>query len=170
MERGYNLLGATAVEDKLEEGVRETLVNLGLAGISVWILTGDKKETAINLGHSAGLLTSNSSLIDLCDNADPRDVTTLISEIVNGNVATSSSEENKVPALVIDGKSVSTLLKNSQHPESQQHLKVLASRCDTVIACRLSPIQKSQLVRMMKSKSQWRKGLIFSHGFVISRV
>ena len=49
MERGYSLLGATAVEDKLQDGVRETLVNLGLAGISVWILTGDKKETAINI-------------------------------------------------------------------------------------------------------------------------
>ena len=77
MERGYTLLGATAVEDKLQvklfitimradlvycmiptlhylslqDGVRETLVNLGLAGISVWILTGDKKETAINISY-----------------------------------------------------------------------------------------------------------------------
>ena len=49
MERGYSLLGATAVEDKLQDGVRETLVSLGEAGISVWILTGDKKETAINI-------------------------------------------------------------------------------------------------------------------------
>ena len=42
------------MEDKLQEGVRETLVNLGLAGISVWILTGDKKETAINISFSCG--------------------------------------------------------------------------------------------------------------------
>ena len=157
MEQNFQLVGVTGIEDKLQDEVVSTIQDLKLAKIKVWMLTGDKKETAINLGHSAGLLTNNSSLIDLCDNADPRDVTTLISEIVNGNVATSSSEENKVPALVIDGKSVSTLLKNSQHPESQEHLKILASKCDTVIACRLSPIQKSQLVRMMKSKSEGRK-------------
>ena len=54
IERGYTLLGATAVEDKLQDGVRETLVNLGLAGISVWILTGDKKETAINIRSKGG--------------------------------------------------------------------------------------------------------------------
>ena len=154
MEQNFQLVGVTGIEDKLQDEVVSTIQDLKLAKIKVWMLTGDKKETAINLGHSAGLLTTNSSLIDLCDNADPRDVTTLISEIVNGNVATSSSEENKVPALVIDGKSISTLLKNSQHPESQEHLKILANRCDTVIACRLSPIQKSQLVRMMKSKSE----------------
>ena len=157
MEQNFQLVGVTGIEDKLQDEVVSTIQDLKLAKIKVWMLTGDKKETAINLGHSAGLLTNNSSLIDLCDNADPRDVTTLISEIVNGNVATSSSEENKVPALVIDGKSVSTLLKNNQHPESQEHLKILASKCDTVIACRLSPIQKSQLVRMMKSKSEGRK-------------
>ena len=152
MEQDFELIGVTGIEDKLQDEVVSTIQDLKLANIKVWMLTGDKKETAINLGHSAGLLTSKSSLIDLCDNADPRDVTTLISEIVNGNVATSSTEGNMVPALVIDGKGVTTLLKNNQHPESQDHLKVLAARCDTVIACRLSPIQKSQLVRMMKSK------------------
>ena len=44
----------------------------------MWMLTGDKKETAINLGYSAQLLTPGRTLIDLCDNSDPRDVTTLI--------------------------------------------------------------------------------------------
>ena len=54
VERDYTLLGATAVEDKLQDGVKETLINLGLAGISVWILTGDKKETAINIRSEGG--------------------------------------------------------------------------------------------------------------------
>ena len=45
-------VAATAVEDKLQDGMRETLVNLGLAGISVWILTEVKKETAINISYS----------------------------------------------------------------------------------------------------------------------
>ena len=64
MEQSYSLLGATAVEDKLQDGVRDTLVNLGLAGISVWILTGDKKETAINIRYSVikRLLMSRSNI------------------------------------------------------------------------------------------------------------
>jgi len=50
------LLGATAIEDKLQEEVPETIIALKRAGIKVWVLTGDKVETAINVGYAAGLL------------------------------------------------------------------------------------------------------------------
>ena len=85
----------------------------------------------------------------MCDNSDPRDVTTLIGELVEGHgPGHSSGDPLTRPSLVIDGKSVSSLYKDQ---ESWDRLKLLAKRCDTVIACRLSPIQKSQLVRMVKS-------------------
>lgn len=88
-------------------------------------------------------------MIDLCDNSDPRDVTTLIGELVEGGgPGPGSGDPLTSPSLVIDGKSVSSLYKDQ---ESWDRLKLLAKRCDTVIACRLSPIQKSQLVRMVKS-------------------
>ena len=88
-------------------------------------------------------------MIDLCDNSDPRDVTTLIGELVEGHgPGPSTGDPLTSPSLVIDGKSVSSLYKDQ---ESWDRLKLLAKRCDTVIACRLSPIQKSQLVRMVKS-------------------
>ena len=64
IERDYTLLGATAVEDKLQDSVKETLVNLGIAGISVWILTGDKKETAINISYSCGHLQPGMTVLD----------------------------------------------------------------------------------------------------------
>lgn len=44
--------GATAIEDKLQDGVPQTIANLALAGIKIWVLTGDKQETAINIGYS----------------------------------------------------------------------------------------------------------------------
>jgi phospholipid-translocating ATPase len=47
MERGLRLLGATAIEDKLQDGVPETIADLKRAGIKVWVATGDKLETAI---------------------------------------------------------------------------------------------------------------------------
>ena len=65
VENNLILLGATAVEDKLQEGVKETLINLGWAGITVWILTGDKKETAINISYSCGHLLPDMTVLDI---------------------------------------------------------------------------------------------------------
>ena len=52
IERDLTLIGATAIEDKLQDGVPQTIANLQLAGIKVWVLTGDKQETAINIAFS----------------------------------------------------------------------------------------------------------------------
>ena len=64
MEKVYNqiekdlvLLGATAIEDKLQDGVPQTIANLRKTGIKIWVLTGDKQETAINIGYSCQLLS-----------------------------------------------------------------------------------------------------------------
>ena len=57
IEQEMLLVGSTAIEDKLQEDVAETIVALKQAGVKVWVLTGDKVETAINIGHSAGLLS-----------------------------------------------------------------------------------------------------------------
>jgi P-type E1-E2 ATPase len=56
IEQGFKLLGSTAIEDKLQDEVEETLEQMKEAGIKVWILTGDKIETAINIGYSCKLL------------------------------------------------------------------------------------------------------------------
>ena len=52
-------LGATAIEDKLQDGVPRTIANLRSAGIKIWVLTGDKQETAINIGYSCQLLSDD---------------------------------------------------------------------------------------------------------------
>ena len=59
IEKGLDLLGATAIEDKLQDGVGRTINNLLTAGIKVWVLTGDKQETAINIGYSCQLLSDD---------------------------------------------------------------------------------------------------------------
>jgi len=56
IEKNLFLLGATGIEDKLQIGVPDTIADLMKAGIRIWILTGDKKETAINIGYSCQLL------------------------------------------------------------------------------------------------------------------
>lgn len=59
MEKDFILVGSTAIEDKLQDGVGDTIQALKDAGIKVWVLTGDKIETAINIGYSAKLLNND---------------------------------------------------------------------------------------------------------------
>lgn len=65
IEKEMFLLGATAIEDKLQEGVPDTIHTLQTAGIKVWVLTGDRQETAINIGMSCRLITESMNLV--CD-------------------------------------------------------------------------------------------------------
>jgi phospholipid-transporting ATPase len=57
IETGFELVGSTAIEDKLQDEVAETIEFMKRAGIKLWVLTGDKIETAINIGISCKLLT-----------------------------------------------------------------------------------------------------------------
>ena len=62
MERGFELLGSTAIEDKLQEDVDKAIFSMKSAGIKVWVLTGDKIKTAINIGFSCKLLNEKMEL------------------------------------------------------------------------------------------------------------
>ncbi|XP_037758508.1 phospholipid-transporting ATPase IC [Chelonia mydas] len=62
IEKNLILLGATAIEDKLQDGVPETISKLAKADIKIWVLTGDKKETAENIGFSCELLTDETTI------------------------------------------------------------------------------------------------------------
>jgi phospholipid-transporting ATPase len=57
IENKLDLLGATAIEDKLQDEVGLTIQTLKRAGIKIWVLTGDKIETAINIGYATKLLS-----------------------------------------------------------------------------------------------------------------
>ncbi|KAF3848749.1 hypothetical protein F7725_015246 [Dissostichus mawsoni] len=62
IESNLMLIGATAIEDKLQDGVPETIAKLAKADIKIWVLTGDKKETAENIGYSCSLLTDDMQI------------------------------------------------------------------------------------------------------------
>lgn len=61
IEKDFTLVGSTAIEDKLQDGVPETIKLVKKAGIKLWVLTGDKIETAVNIGYSCGLLEDSIS-------------------------------------------------------------------------------------------------------------
>ena len=59
IETDMTLVGSTAIEDRLQDDVEQTIINLKDAGIKIWVLTGDKVETAIQIGYSTGLLNDH---------------------------------------------------------------------------------------------------------------
>ena len=143
MEKGLILLGATGVEDKLQDKVVATLNKLQRAGITTWMLTGDKKETAINMGHASGMVQSNQRQIDLCEVLDRKSLYTLVNEIHD------HPGDWSFPGtyLILDGKAISAIMKRE---DLKSKLSIILSKCYSIIACRLSPVQKSQLVKLMK--------------------
>jgi P-type E1-E2 ATPase len=74
IESNLVLIGSTAVEDKLQEDVALTLETVRKAGIKVWVLTGDKKETAINISHSCKHFSPKMEHLIITDLNDPDDI------------------------------------------------------------------------------------------------
>jgi phospholipid-translocating ATPase len=130
IEQHLELGGATAIEDKLQKGVPETIDRLRRANIKMWMLTGDKRETAINIGHSCGLIKDYSSLTVLDHEAGnvEHNLAQSIVDINRGDIAHS--------VVVIDGQT----LGNIEYDMTLLALFVdLAILADSVICCRASP-------------------------------
>ncbi|URE48277.1 E1-E2 ATPase [Musa troglodytarum] len=161
IERDLILLGATAVEDKLQNGVPECIDKLAQAGIKIWVLTGDKMETAINIGYACSLLRQGMKQIIITldrpeiirlekgGNKDAfakasRD--SVIYQINEGKKLLSSSSTESF-ALIIDGKSLAYALED----DVKNLFLQLAVGCASVICCRSSPKQKALVTRLVKA-------------------
>jgi phospholipid-translocating ATPase len=143
IETNMLLMGGTAIEDRLQDGVPETIAELAKSGIKLWVLTGDKTETAINIGFACNLLTLDMELLIL--RATTREDTV---EVLQETIDKMKNETNpdKKFALVIDG----TTLKYSLEPATKDQVLSLGMRCASVICCRVSPKQKAQVVNLVK--------------------
>ncbi|KAJ6853826.1 putative phospholipid-transporting ATPase 4 [Iris pallida] len=155
IEKDLVLVGATAVEDKLQKGVPQCIDKLAQAGLKIWVLTGDKMETAINIGFSCSLLRQGMKQICLttmevdltAENAKKAIKENILMQITN---ATQMVKLEKDPhaafALIIDGK---TLVYALEDDMKNQFLS-LAVVCASVICCRVSPKQKAMVTRLVK--------------------
>ncbi|KAK4639083.1 aminophospholipid translocase [Podospora bellae-mahoneyi] len=146
IEHDFYLLGATAIEDKLQDGVPETIHTLQEAGIKVWVLTGDRQETAINIGMSCKLLSEDMMLLIV--NEEDADATrdNLQKKIDAIRNQTDATIEMDTLALVIDGKSLTYALEK----DMEKLFLDLAVMCKAVICCRVSPLQKAMVVKLVK--------------------
>jgi phospholipid-translocating ATPase len=158
IERELTLLGGTAIEDRLQEGVPDTIALLAEAGIKLWVLTGDKVETAINIGFSCNLLNNDMELIvfkiedDQLSTAEAELDKHLASFNMTGSdeelKAARKNHEAPAPthAIVIDGDSLKLVLDD----QLRQKFLLLCKQCKSVICCRVSPAQKAAVVAMVK--------------------
>ncbi|KAK3673100.1 phospholipid transporting ATPase [Recurvomyces mirabilis] len=159
IERELTLIGGTAIEDRLQDGVPDAIQLLASAGIKLWVLTGDKVETAINIGFSCNLLNNDMELIVLKVDDDSVDAAeNLLDEHLLSFNKTGSDTELKLArknheppapthALVIDGDTLKLVLDD----RLRQKFLLLCKECKSVLCCRVSPAQKAAVVQMVKS-------------------
>ena len=168
IEQDLTLLGGTAIEDRLQDGVPDTIALLGDAGIKLWVLTGDKVETAINIGFSCNLLNNDMDLIllrvdeDESGNTPDDEFLRLVEADLDRHLQTfglTGSDEdlaharrNHEPpgpthALVVDGFTLKFVLNDSL----KQKFLLLCKNCKSVLCCRVSPAQKAAVCAMVKN-------------------
>ncbi|OAJ44421.1 hypothetical protein BDEG_27649 [Batrachochytrium dendrobatidis JEL423] len=155
LEKDLELLGLTGVEDKLQDDVKLTLELLRNAGLRIWMLTGDKIETATCIAISSKLVSRNQFIHTIAKVTDP---TTIQEELETIRSKTDC-------ALVIDGESLQTCLDFC--PEIFMELALCLS---VVVCCRCSPTQKADVARLIKESTKSRTCAIGDGGNDVSMI
>jgi phospholipid-translocating ATPase len=143
IEQDLDLCAATAIEDKLQQGVPEAIDKLRRAKIKMWMLTGDKRETAINIGYSCRLIKDYSS-VTVLDHE-----TGQVEHLIGSAILAINSGTIAHSVVVIDGQTLSQI---TSHPSLQLLFYELAILASSVICCRASPAQKASLVKNIRKR------------------
>ena len=175
IEQNLYLIGTTIVEDKLQEKVPETIRDLRLAKIKVWMLTGDKMNTAYNIGLSCNLINRQMKIFNICGIEPKKHEITLsvINQHERNEVILNfakefqrfkgefNSMESPQYGILVDEKALLTI---EEDEEIQKIFLDIAKDAVAVICCRVSPLQKSQVVKMMKNYNPNSKTLAIGDG------
>lgn len=171
IETNLTIVGATAIEDKLQEDVGITISYMKKAGIKVWVLTGDKVETAKTIGLSCHLLSSEMEQFEVTS-VDPLEISSQLNRLYeelyppqeakksNSNPFMSWTDpandmlgdktallSQKEKALIISGDALVHISKKQALLDKLAHISI---KCEAVLCCRVSPKQKAEIVQMMQ--------------------
>lgn len=144
IETNCALVGVTAVEDKLADGVPETIQLLRKAGVLVWMLTGDKLETAVSIANTCRLIDKHGDLVVVRESDFEKDANFLEMK------ATEAAEDALLGSsfgLVIEGGALQYALSDMKIGD---FLKLCDACSGGVVCCRVSPIQKARVAEAMK--------------------
>lgn len=149
IETDLKFIGATGVEDRLQDDVPKTIETLMKANIKLWMLTGDRFETAVSTAFLSNLIKSSTIQLHLLRN-DPDAISKSLDNFLE-LIGKNSSDSNF--ALVLDGPVVDIVLSNSfsKSADISKFLKIV-TKCRTLLCCRLSPLQKSLITKFAREK------------------
>ena len=140
------LIGSTAIEDELQDNIGECLETFINAGIKVWVLTGDKVDTAKSIAFSCNLLSHEFIIFEF--DSDILIRSEIIFKIFEFQ-RQMAIEENKKYGLVISSDILTVITGDEELTEKFYELSI---RCNSVICCRISPKQKAEMVMLVKSR------------------
>ncbi|XP_061428126.1 probable phospholipid-transporting ATPase IIB isoform X3 [Lethenteron reissneri] len=155
LERGMELLCLTGVEDQLQLDVRPTLEMLRNAGMKIWMLTGDKLETATCIAKSSRLVSRTQDIHTFRN----------VSNRGEAHLELNAFRRKHDCALVISGDSLEVCLRFYEHEFME-----LACQCPAVVCCRCSPTQKAEIVRLLKTHTGKRTCAIGDGGNDVSMI
>nr|KAF6421720.1 putative ATPase phospholipid transporting 9B (putative) [Rousettus aegyptiacus] len=155
LEREMQLLCVTGVEDRLQADVRPTLEMLRNAGIKIWMLTGDKLETATCIAKSSHLVSRTQDT----------HVFRPVSSRGEAHLELNAFRRKQDCALVISGDSLEVCLRYYEH-----ELMELACQCPAVVCCRCSPTQKARIVTLLQTHTRRRTCAIGDGGNDVSMI
>ena len=153
-DEGFALCGATAVEDKLQDNVPETIVRLARAQIKLWVLTGDKQETAIEIGRSTNLLTPSMKM-HILNCTSEYEVNMKLDKCLADAIFGGDKKHAPKQGLVVDGATLNYILEGDANgtlickPAADKFV-ALATQCRSVVVCRSSPLQKALIVLLVR--------------------
>uniref|UniRef100_A0A8D0D6W2 Phospholipid-transporting ATPase n=1 Tax=Sander lucioperca TaxID=283035 RepID=A0A8D0D6W2_SANLU len=180
LETNLQLLGATGIEDRLQDGVPETIASLRMAGLQIWVLTGDKQETAVNIAYACKLLDPEEEILTL--NADSQEACALLLEeslhYIQAKFLCSSTDQaakafhsNFAPFEIYPSSSPSSsshttpftvlrlglvidgrTLAYALDKSLEDKFLAVARSCRSVLCCRSTPLQKSMVVKLVRNK------------------
>jgi phospholipid-translocating ATPase len=164
LEGNMDFLCVTGVEDLLQEDVDTTIENLRNAGIKIWMLTGDKVETATCISISAGLKSKSQRLFFIrSDKESSSSHSSYHKEALNEKIMEGLEKfrnmEKNSHVLIIDGDSLEIALSNYE-----EHFFKIAMDAPSVVCCRCSPTQKSRIVKTMKKYANMKRTCAIGDG------
>jgi len=159
IEVNMELVGITAIEDRLQDEVPEVIAELARAGIVVWMLTGDKEETAVSIGRSCNLIEADTkthfiSRLETKEayNARLQFVYDDMVKHVDPSTGHYMEGGKRVEVtMVMDGPSFKFF--DDENADHRKWMLYVGKACRSVVACRLTPIQKQMVVRLVKVDS-----------------
>ncbi|XP_075263980.1 putative phospholipid-transporting ATPase IIA isoform X2 [Convolutriloba macropyga] len=155
LENELEVVGLTGVEDKLQLDVRPSLESIRNAGIKVWMLTGDKLETACCIAKSSRLVSPRQQL----------HVIGAVYDRMQAHQELNNFRRKTDCALVVLGESLSLILKHYEY-----EFMDLAVQCPAVVICRCSPTMKADVVRLIQRHTNKRCAAIGDGGNDVSMI